>query len=110
MSEELYVLGGIGICILLVFLMLRRRKEAKAVQTEARVVVSPKGAPMAPPPLPVRISPSLPPRYPNLRALDYPKCPLDRSRNEPGKPQVVFWNNAKNCYTCCYGHQFTGRE
>lgn len=110
MSEELYILGGIGICILLVFLMLRKRKKAKTAQNEAGVAVRPKDAPKAPPPLPARRALSLPPRYPNLRALDYPKCPLDRSRNEPGKPQVIFWNSAKNCYTCCYGHQFTGRE
>lgn len=110
MSEELYILGGIGICILLVLLMLIKRKKAKAAQNEAGVAVRLKDASKAPPPLPVRRSPSLPPRYPNLRALDYPKCPLDRSRNEPGKPQVVFWNSAKSCYTCCHGHQFTGRE
>ena len=110
MSEELYIIGGIGICILLVFLMLRKRKKTKAAKSVVEVAVSPKGTPKAPPPLPARRAPSLPPRYPNLRALDYPKCPLDRSRNEPGKPQVIFWNSAKNCYTCCHGHQFTGRE
>ena len=110
MTEELYILGGIGICILLVFLMLRKRKKVKAAKNEVGAAVRPKDAPKAPPPLPVRRAPSLPPRYPNLRALDYPKCPLDRSRNEPGKPQVVFWNSTKSCYTCCHGHQFTGRE
>ena len=109
MSEELYILGGISICILLVFLMLRKRKKAKAAQNEA-VVVRQNDAPKAPPPLPTRRAQSLPPRYPNLRALDYPKCPLDRSRNEPGKPQVIFWNSTKRCYTCRYGHQFTGKE
>ena len=110
MSEELYILGGIGICILLVFLMLRKRKKVKAAKNEVGADVRPKDAPKAPPPLPVRRAPSLPPRYPHLRASDYPKCPLDRSRNEPGKPQVVFWNSTKSCYTCCHGHQFTGRE
>lgn len=109
MSEELYIIGGL-VCILLVFLMLRKRKKAKASQDVAGAAVEPIITPKAPPPLPVRRAPSLPPRYPNLRALDYPKCPLDRSRNEPGKPQVIFWDSTSSCYTCCHGHHFTGRE
>lgn len=109
MSEELYIIGGL-VSILLVFLMLRKRKKAKASQDVTSVAVEPIITHKAPPPLPARRAPSLPPRYPNLRALDYPKCPLDRSRNEPGKPQVIFWDNANNCYTCFHGHHFTGRE
>lgn len=109
MSEELYIIGGL-VCILLVFLMLRKRKKAKAIQNVPSAAVAPIITPKAPPPLPTRRAPSLPPRYPNLRALDYPKCPLDRSRNEPGKPQVIFWDGVNNCYTCCHGHHFTGRE
>ena len=108
MSEELYIIGGL-ICILLVFLMFRADNKTKSTPnaaSAARATTRPK----APPPLPVREAPSLPPRYPNLRALDYPKCPLDRSRNEPGKPQVIFWNSTKNCYVCSHGHHFTGRE
>ena len=109
MSEALYIIGGL-LCILLVVLILRKRKKAKASQDVAGVAVEPIIMAKAPPPLPARRAPNLPPRYPNLRVLDYPKCPLDRSRNEPGKPQVIFWDNANNCYTCCHGHHFTGRE
>lgn len=109
MSEEWYILGGI-ICILLVFLMIRKCKKAKDGKEETGRITGTAVARTPPPPLPKRISPNLPPHQPNLRALDYPKCPIDRSRNEPGKPQVIFWDGAHSCYTCCHGHQFTGRE
>lgn len=42
--------------------------------------------------------------------LDFPRCPIDRRRNEPGKPQLIFWDAAHSCYICGNGHQFTGRE
>ncbi|MBR3974213.1 MAG: hypothetical protein IKJ99_09740 [Oscillospiraceae bacterium] len=109
MSEEVYIIGGI-VCILLVLLMLRNRRKTKASQNIAKAAARPAAVPKAPPPLPVRRAPSLPPRCPDMRVLDFPKCPIDRSRNEPGKPQVVFWDRSNNCYTCCYGHRFTGRE
>lgn len=84
MSEEWYILGGL-IFILLVILMIRKywktKKGKDASNHDAGSTVSPK----TPPPLPVRGVPNLPPHQPNLRVLDYPKCPVDRSRNEPGK-------------------------
>lgn len=110
MLEELYIIGGIGICILLAFLMFRKRKKVIASENETGAALETITVPKAPPPLPIQRAPSLPSRHPNRRALDYPKCPLDRSRNEPGKPQVIFWDNTNNCYTCCHGHHFTGRE
>lgn len=109
MSEELFIIGGI-ILILLVIRMLRKRKKNEVRQDTAAVAVKAVPVAKAPPPLPVRRAPALPPRYPNLRALDYPKCPIDRGRNEPGKRQVIFWDSANNCYICCHGHHFTGRE
>ena len=110
MFGEMYILGGIFVCTFLLLLNLKKRKRKKVVQFEANIAANRNSAHMVPPPLPVRTAPSLPPRNPNLRLLDYPKCPLDRSRNEPGKPQVIFWNNAKKCYVCHHGHEFTGRE
>lgn len=67
-------------------------------------------APKAPPPLPNGRMTALPGQQSGLRVLDYPKCPVDRSKNEPGKPQVVFWDKSSGCYICCHGHRFTGRE
>lgn len=59
---------------------------------------------------------AVPPPLPGERAaadpriFDYPKCPVDRMRNAPGRPQVVFWNAERRCYCCARGHRFTGRE
>lgn len=108
MSEEWYILGGL-ICILLVFIMFRKCKKSRTSE-DTTGNVEPVNRPSAPPPLPPRRTANLPPRQPSIKALDYPKCPVDRSRNEPGKPQVVFWDNNCNCYICCHGHHFTGRE
>lgn len=63
-----------------------------------------------PPHLPARKAPPLPPRDPRARLLDYPKCPIDRSRNEPGKPQAIYWNARQKCFICSHGHRFTGKE
>ncbi len=109
MSEEWYIIGGI-LCILLVILIVRKHKKTKDQANAPAGIVSTPAKAVAPPPLPPRRAPALPPRYPTARALDYPKCPLDRSRNQPGKPQVVFWDSTHNCYTCSHGHRFTGRE
>jgi len=107
MAEEWYLFGGILILILVSLAVgwLAKKKPKDGEVTVMRTKVQ-----KAPPPLPVRRAPSLPPRVPNARALDFPKCPVDRCRNEPGKPQVIFWDSASNCYTCCHGHRFTGRE
>lgn len=107
MAEELYVLGG---AIILLLVSLTAGWLAKKKPKDEEVAVMRTKVQKVPPPLPVRRAPSLPPRVPNARALDFPKCPVDRSRNEPGKPQVIFWDSGSNCYTCCHGHRFTGRE
>lgn len=107
MSEEWYIFGGFLI-LLLVCLGVGRLAKKKPKSGEVAVMRT--KLQKAPPPLPVRRAPSLPPRMPNARALDYPKCPVDRCRNEAGKPQVIFWDSVSNCYACCHGHRFTGRE
>lgn len=107
MAEEWYIFGGILVLALVSFVAGRLAKKKPEV---GEVAVMRTKVQKAPPPLPVRRAPSLPPRVPNARALDYPKCPVDRSRNEPDKPQVISWDSANNCYTCCHGHRFTGRE
>lgn len=107
MAEDWYIFWGI---LLLALASLAVRRLAKKKHNTGEVAVMRAKVQNAPPPLPVRRAPSLPPRMPNARALDYPKCPVDRSRNEPGKPQVIFWDSGSNCYTCCHGHHFTGRE
>lgn len=58
----------------------------------------------APPPLPGE-APAV-----DLEIYDYPKCPVDRVRNTPGRPQVVFRDPARRCFYCSRGHRFTGRE
>lgn len=75
------------------------------VSTSATCIQTQKPVEKAPPALPVRSS-----SLPRQRVLDYPKCPIDRCRNEPGKPQVVFRDEGSHCYICCNGHRFTGRE
>lgn len=104
-----YVLGGVFLLALVLLLVGKGRKK-RAASGKMEVAVMRRGVQKAPPPLPVRRAPSLPPRIPGSRMLDYPKCPVDRSRNEPGKPQVIFWDSARNCYICSHGHRFTGRE
>lgn len=110
MPTELWLLGGI-IAAFLIIVFLRKHKKAKAIKPMAPVV-SPRSpvrnAP--PPPLPAQRTPSLPHCLPVVHIWDYPKCPIDRSRNEPGKPQAIFRDVGNRCYFCRHGHRFTGRE
>lgn len=109
MTEALPLVAGLICFVLLIFLSQKSRKE-KADTTPSKVKETTPVIPVSPPPLPPRTNKAPLSARPAQLVLDYPKCPIDRCRNEPGKPQVVFWDSAKKCYTCCHGHHFTGRE
>ncbi len=36
----------------------------------------------------------------------FPCCPIDKQRNEPGCNQKIFWIPKENCYCCSNGHKF----
>ena len=100
-------------CIIFSLLMLKRNKKADDNHYEKICTTAESPAPKAPPPTGGRPLPKVPPRlplHPDLQILNYPKCPIDRMRNQPGKPQVIFWDQRSSCYICCHGHRFTGRE
>lgn len=109
MTEALLMVGGLISFVLLIFLSWKSREKGDNSNV-SKITATPSARPMAPPPLPPRNNKTLLTDCPAQQVLDYPKCPIDRCRNEPGKPQVVFWDSEKKCYTCCHGHHFTGRE
>lgn len=110
MPTELWILGGV-MAVFLMIVFLNNRKKAKTKRAMAPALTPRSSVRKAPPPpLPVQRTPSLPPCRPIIRIQDYPKCPIDRSRNEPGKVQAIFWDAANKCYFCRHGHRFTGRE
>ena len=63
----------------------------------------------APPPLPHRSTHSrnrvvvLGPR--GITPVQFPCCPVDKERNEQGKPQKIFWDASAQCYYCSRGHR-----
>ena len=113
MFQNWNVLIGIA-CTVFGLLLLRKSKMTGAAQPEKICTTEESPVLKAAPALPERLLPDLPPPLPprclELQMLDYPKCPIDRSRNEPGKPQVVFRDRENGCYVCHHGHRFTGRE
>lgn len=55
-----------------------------------------------PPPIPVR-SMSM-----NLRDIySFPRCPICRSSNRPGRVQKISWNSANSRWHCTEGHDFS---
>lgn len=59
----------------------------------------------------------LPPRRPasgmrqgsgprGIKPWQFPCCPYDKQRNLPGARQLIFWDQAENCYHCSRGHKF----
>ena len=41
-----------------------------------------------------------------ITPVQFPCCPIDKERNERGKPQKIFWDAAAQCYYCSRGHRF----
>lgn len=41
-----------------------------------------------------------------IKPSQFPCCPFDKQRNTPGGRQIIFWDNAANCYRCSHGHRF----
>ena len=41
-----------------------------------------------------------------VRPDQFPCCPFDKQRNEPGKAQTIFWDSKAGCYVCSRGHRF----
>lgn len=41
-----------------------------------------------------------------LRPSRFPCCPICRAKNFPGEPQVIFWHEQGQFYTCPNGHKF----
>ncbi len=37
----------------------------------------------------------------------FPRCPICRSSNRPGKTQKIFWDNAVSRWKCIEGHSFS---
>lgn len=37
----------------------------------------------------------------------FPRCPICRSSNRPGKTQKIFWDNAMSRWKCIEGHSFS---
>ena len=55
----------------------------------------------APPPIPTRRTDM------SRRDRDsYPRCPICRSSNRPGKAQKIFWDSNNNRWRCVEGHSF----
>lgn len=40
-----------------------------------------------------------------LHPDQFPVCPVDRRRNEFGKPQVIVWDETEKCYRCVCGRK-----
>jgi len=79
-------------------------------QSSTRIVIKITVPTQSLPAAPARRKLLSPPGNPGRDILDFPKCPIDRKKNEPGKAQVIFWDEKDGRYFCSHGHRFTGRE
>lgn len=41
-----------------------------------------------------------------VRPTEFPCCPIDRQRNNPGMAQLIRWDRENECYVCSRGHRF----
>lgn len=41
-----------------------------------------------------------------VRPTEFPCCPIDRQRNNPGMAQLIKWDRENECYVCSRGHKF----
>lgn len=124
---EWAVLAALAAVIWLIVRRVRAKKRRKPPALPPRVNVTPytphpvvfRGAP------PQSGNPALPPRRlaapaavggttqtadrtgpRGIRPDQFPCCPFDKQRNEPGKAQTIFWDSRSNCYVCSRGHRF----
>ena len=55
------------------------------------------------------VPPPIPTRRMDMSRRDrdsYPRCPICRSSNRPGKAQKIFWDSNNNRWRCVEGHSF----
>lgn len=107
-----------------------RRRRARASRAAGENAAHSGGRPVDLPPLPTahpapaaransgraragrpQARPGLPPEQPAsaVTPLDFPICPICRSRNRPGQPQRIYLTSDGR-FRCDRGHRFTGRE